>query len=809
MITHKPKDSVKSGVGSVWPRLHRSPILSRTVGMGIYSALAALLFTGTVSAQEIERYQKVLIQTDDIHRLETLPSFDAHTLYPDTNGVELILSESDVQTLRTTGYPVQCLIEDVQKFYAERAATSLGNPGTPFRKSSDESVPEHFELGSAIGYYTPQELSLQLLRMRLLFPHLTSEPYSIGTSVEGRVILAMRISARPDSEDVPEAFFNGVHHAREPIGMMSLVYSMWHMLEAYGKDAEITNLLDNRAIWFVPLVNPDGYQYNLTYFPEGGGTWRKNRGGVDNQGIDLNRNYSTEDQWGPADNPGLIDPASGNYRGVVPFSEPETRAIRDFVLGRKFRAGINYHSFGAVLIYHHIGEEPSLADTSWYCRSARELTRGNGYGYGRGEEAIGYRAYGTAEEWMFLQQTTPRSLFGWAPEVGTREDGFWPAPDRIVPLCKQSLDMTLRAAWMAGAFPQVTAWETDSRHSSGGNVVIARITNVGLQPMTETGSIAIAGYDDSRQQFSPLAPGESAQVSLELPSEFLTRQENRSKIDLRTTYKDLQWERPVDVMNHQHTEAFSDQFEQSLGSWKNDLWGIETSAEHGRVLSDSPYEKYFESDIPNRLELAAPVSLEQFDAAELRFDALSLTRAVHHQLIVEAQRPGEQNWHPLSCEYMQSSVDTNSSFLNQLRGANRLWETYSIPLDEFAGESVLIRFTQEAPITGSSGPLFDGTQIDNVRIIGALKIPTSTPTEQNGQRAGLAWPNPTTDRIFVNVPGATDSIHVRIVDALGREVLSQTGSNGLWLNIQHIPSGPYFLSVTSREFVASEKIIRR
>jgi hypothetical protein len=88
------------------------------------------------------------------------------------------------------------------------------------------------------------------------------------------------------------------------------------------------------------VINPDGYVYNETIAPNGGGMHRKNRrdtgcGDGTQRGIDLNRNYGYE--WG-ADNSGSSpNPCSSTFRGDSAFSEPETQAVRDFILATNFQ----------------------------------------------------------------------------------------------------------------------------------------------------------------------------------------------------------------------------------------------------------------------------------------------------------------------------------------------------------------------------------------------------------------------------------------------------------------------------------------
>jgi len=111
---------------------------------------------------------------------------------------------------------------------------------------------------------------------------------------------------------------------------MTTLYYMFWLVENYGTDPTATHIVNNRELFFVPLVNVDGYRYNITTNPDGGGFWRKNRSpneGSDCVGTDPNRNYGAD--WG---GPGAsASPCSDVYRGSGPFSEPCTQAVRDLV----------------------------------------------------------------------------------------------------------------------------------------------------------------------------------------------------------------------------------------------------------------------------------------------------------------------------------------------------------------------------------------------------------------------------------------------------------------------------------------------
>ena len=126
-----------------------------------------------------------------------------------------------------------------------------------------------------------------------------------------------------------------------------------HVLDNYSKDAAITTLVNQTELWFVPVANPDGYDYTFT---EGNRLWRKNLrdNNGDGQitavdGVDLNRNYSYKWGW---DNEGSSpDPSSDTYRGPAPNSEPETKALDGLFRRIGFEFFINYHSAAELLLY--------------------------------------------------------------------------------------------------------------------------------------------------------------------------------------------------------------------------------------------------------------------------------------------------------------------------------------------------------------------------------------------------------------------------------------------------------------------------
>ena len=164
----------------------------------------------------------------------------------------------------------------------------------------------------------------------------------IGETLNGQEILALKVTKdatkRRDGRR-PAVLYASAQHAREWITPEMTRRLMHHVLDGYGTDPEITELVDTTELWFVPVLNPDGYDFTFT---EGNRLWRKNLrdNNGDGQitvgdGVDLNRNFAVK--WGYDNEGSSADPASDTYRGTGPDSEPETQGAGRPLQARRVR----------------------------------------------------------------------------------------------------------------------------------------------------------------------------------------------------------------------------------------------------------------------------------------------------------------------------------------------------------------------------------------------------------------------------------------------------------------------------------------
>ena len=398
----------------------------------IYICIVSFLFSNEIYHQiKVDN-----VSDDDISLFQYSGIEFDHADYKRGEYIEFAISNRDLSILNNLGYEYQVVHHDLQKHYESRLTSNYTR---------------EFGLGSMGGYYTLDEAIQRLDDIHDEYPQFVSEKFSLGQTFEGRDIWAIKISNNPNlDENEPEVLFTGMHHSREPMSFMNLYYYIYWLLENYEINDEARNIIDNRELWFVPIVNPDGYEYNRSIAPNGGGMQRKNmretcNGSAD--GIDPNRNYGY--MWGLDDQGSSSNPCSETYRGTSPFSESETQAIKSFVEQRDFKIAMNYHSYSNLLIYpfgYSYENNMDQDDLNTFIEYAQDMTQYNNYVWGTGPDIL-YPVNGEACDWMYGEH----GIFAYTPEVGNSSDGFWPPTNRIVPLAEENLYPNIRTALYAGA----------------------------------------------------------------------------------------------------------------------------------------------------------------------------------------------------------------------------------------------------------------------------------------------------------------------------------------------------------------------
>ncbi len=263
-------------------------------------------------------------------------------------------------------------------------------------------------------YRNPEEIEQLTLDFANKFPNLTKR-ISIGKSVEGRDIWAVKISDNADIDESsePAVLFNSMHHAREVMGPEVAIDIMETLLSGYGNDTQITKWVDSYEIWVMPMFNVDGNNKMWTKDK----WWRKNNQG--GYGVDLNRNYPSG--WNKC-NGSSGWRSSQTYRGPDPASEPETQAMMNFIANVRPVFDISYHSYSELVIYP-FGCSPERTPTQEVVEKiGKEIGKKLNYTAGTAWELL-YNADGGDIDWMYdAYQVIPFVI-----ELNSNKEGFQPS----------------------------------------------------------------------------------------------------------------------------------------------------------------------------------------------------------------------------------------------------------------------------------------------------------------------------------------------------------------------------------------------
>ncbi len=348
------------------------------------------------------------------------------------------------------------------RVYIVAAAGDLGRlsaRGVPFAVETAHFAPARpFEVSAAGGingdFHSYRELEADLEALESAHPGAV-KLFTIGTSLEGRNITAIKISDAPERDGgEPGILFLGCHHAREWISVEIPLLLARYLAERAGSDPAVADLVARSEIWIVPLVNPDGLEYSIDVYRY----WRKNRrANADGSfGVDLNRNYGYK--WGVDDIGSSPSPLSETYRGPSAFSEPETRAVRDLFLRRDFRAVVSYHSFSQTILYPWgYADVPTdrdglLREIGLNMAGLIAAVNGRAYVCGRSAASL-YLTNGDTTDWTFAVSGIPSYTIE-LPPVDIEHGGFFNAEAEIDGIFRENLPAMLslagRAAGPAG-----------------------------------------------------------------------------------------------------------------------------------------------------------------------------------------------------------------------------------------------------------------------------------------------------------------------------------------------------------------------
>ena len=655
----------------------------------------------------------------------------------------------DDATLARLGVRVTLIDADPSRTAAERARAELaGRPaprGTRVVSAArgdgiyrTEVLPP-FGSGSMGGYWTLAEVKMKLDQLVAGDAQdlIADKIDTLGTTGQGRPIWGLRIGksvAGPDTR--PVAFYNALTHAREPEGMQSLFYFVDDLLSKYGSDPTATYLLEQRIIYIVPVVNPDGYFRNQSTNPLGGGLWRKNlrdndgSGTVNNQdGVDINRNFGFA--WG-IDNVGSSPSfSSETYRGASAFSEAETNAQKNIVVALQPKTGLSFHTYSDLLLRPWGYTVTAPPDSNTFYEWEDEMSLGSGYTTGQSIRVL-YGVNGEFNDWTYGETTIKPRAFTWTPEVGGPSDGFWPAPSRIVPIAEENLRACYYVASIAGPYVRV-----ERSNVIGGPIVAAssrwvevRARNRGVSGnagpgLTATMSSLSAGASvvSGPASYPTLGPLSSADA---LDSgAFLVAVDDtvtpgrllRLRVDFGAAGGFFSRD-TVELVSGLPTVVASHDGTAGLPDWTTTSWGLVTTdpGHPSPYYADSPAGAYADNS-DNPLTRVGTLDLSSGVHAYAFYDARWQFESDYDCGLIEASLDGS-TWTPLPATGSSRGVSGGVQPVGQLvyDGARYRWRRERADLSAFTGaQGTAVRLRYR--VRSDTGSRLAGLDMDSLRVM--------------------------------------------------------------------------------------------
>ncbi|MDD3876871.1 MAG: M14 family zinc carboxypeptidase [Bacteroidales bacterium] len=747
--------------------------------------LTTLIFCFLISINLIgqtEKYSRIAVKIEarNLNELTALGlPMDGYFIL---DGYVMELPQTSLDELLQNGYSYKVIIDDVKDYYKKQNLKNELRVKSPYCQTGNYTTPNAFSLGSMGGFHTYAELLSELDSMHSWYPQLITARAAIDTfnTIEGRPVYWVRISNNPNvSQNKPKILYTALTHAREPASMQQMLFYMYFILENYNTHPDITNIVNNFELYFVPCANPDGYVYNETTDPSGGGLWRKNRrdNGNGTFGIDLNRNFGY--MWGYDDLGSSPDGSDDTYRGTGPFSEPETRLLKSFCESNNFAIALNYHTYTNQLLFPYgYAENTYTPDSLTYMAYAQILTSENRFTIGTAPDILGYTGNGDSNDWMYAEQISKNKIIAFTPEIGAPAFGFWPPMNEIEAICKSTMKQNIIAAYLAGKYalvsdmtdlfiPSVNSYFKFSIQNLG--IDTNAVFTVSLLPLsnniTSTGNSLVFNNIGHLQ-----ATSDSIYFSLD-PTVvhgddivFLLTINNGTFTISDTIIKKA---------GQKELVFFDDAA--NLNNWIPGGWSTTTNEYYSAPssITDSPGGNY-SSNSTKQIIINNAVDLSSTNAAYLHFmakwDMASQWYGNYYdyvQLLISSDNG--TTWLPLCGKY--STPSNNSVILGQpaYEGLQEDWVMEEIDLNDYTGHQVLFKFVLKSnmfPWTKTDGFYFDDFTVlaaDSMLVTNAVFSPLSN----NHFRA---YPNPATDILKIEIPDNREGTTLKIYNSTGQKI---------------------------------------
>ena len=762
------------------------------------------------------KYSKAKIYfntTTDLQRLSKNGVVIEGGLKKSKKYIESVFSATEIKTAKKLGFNVEILVDDMQKHILNRdkKKTAQKNAG-PCNVSNEiiYNTPANFNLGTMGGFLTYAEVLQELDDMRALYPNLITARSAISTftTTNNNTLQWVKISDNADTDEAePEVLYDALHHAREPASMQQLIFYMWYLLENYATNTEVKAIVDNTELYFIPVVNPDGYIYNETTNPNGGGFWRKNRrnNGNGTFGVDNNRNYnyintSGNSVWNTSGTSN--DTSADNYAGTGPFSEIENQAMQWFVEQHHFTLALNNHTFGNLFLYPFSYQSIQTVDNTLFATISDEMVLQNNFNNILSADL--YPAAGDADDFMYGETSNHDKIFSMTPEIG---DSFWPAQSEIIPLCKRMVFANLTTAHLVNNFGKLSDITPAFLNAQAGNLNYT-LKRLGLQgtsnftvsiiPISTNISMGGANQHNSLTLFEEV----TGSISYTLDASIAIGDTVTYKLILDNGLYTI--EKEISKIYGTPQETLADNGD-NLSNWTTSSWNTTTSTffSSSSAITDSPSGNYADNQ-NSTIELSNNLDLTNVELATVSFYAKWNIEPGFDYVQFEISTDNGTTWQP-QCGKLTKLGVPNQGITDQpmYDGVQNAWVKETIDLSDYVGQTIKARFQ----LVSDGGVTEDGFYFDDFKVnsidTNVLGINTNVLSDIK------IYPNPVREIVTIKMPNAQPA-RVKVYAITGQLVKQlETNTSVTEINVRTFNQGIYFIKLQTETGNAIFKIIKQ
>ncbi|MDD3143498.1 MAG: M14 family zinc carboxypeptidase [Candidatus Cloacimonetes bacterium] len=603
-------------------------------------------------------------------------------------------------------------------FAAEKLPDLARENAARLHQNSSKNAPQD-------EYYTITQYNQFMQDTAAQYPGICSLS-QIGTSVQGRPLYFLKITDNPALEEAePEFKYISSIHGDEVVGYDMCIRLIQLLTSQYGSDTRITNLVNGTEIWICPMLNPDGFVLGQRF---------------NAAGIDLNRNYPM--------------PFGGDQHPDGSAWAPENIAVMDFGNGHSFVLSANFHGGALVANYPWDYTHALAPDNDLLIEAALTYTRHNlpmynstEFDQGITNGAAWYVITGSMQDWNYGFT----DCMDITMEIGNNK---WPPASQLPTFWAQNQESML--SYMEFVHRGIHGLVT----SPAGSPLPATITVQGnakvmhtdpavgdfhrlLLPGTYTVTAAAAGYLPQTAQITVPASGSvehnfvlDAAQAVDLIGQIRdiegfgipglsvsidTQPAGNATADAQGCFVfsgipegqyHITFSSGSQLVHEQDflltvasnrlvfvrietQQSFSDPCE-SIANWTaSGSWAAVTHLGES-VITDSPSGNYSNNSF-RTLTITNPISLQNITEPTLSFKTVYDLESGYDFVLVQA-----------------STSTSNWTELGRISGTQADWQDFSYSLEQFAGQSVYIRFALDSDWSVNG----DGIYLNDITVAG-------------------------------------------------------------------------------------------